>query len=127
MADEALHPASPAAELATVLFWQGKQKEALGLIEQLEISALTPEARLAAADMYTARTNYPKAEILYRQHLTDKPDDQATRVKLAILVFWLNKAIFYVYRGINGPLLLTGFPSSRSWLWPEKVNTYKTK
>lgn len=79
------------AELATVLFWQGKQKESLLLIEQLDKPSLTPEARLAAADMYAARTNYPKAEALYLEHLSTKPDDHATRVKLADVLSWEKK------------------------------------
>lgn len=79
------------AEMATVMFWQGKQKEALKLVETVPREALNPEARLTAADIYAAQGKYDTATTLYLEYLAAKPDDLKARLKLAETLSWAKK------------------------------------
>ena len=76
------------AEMATVMFWKGKQKEALKLIENIPSGKLNPESRLAAADIYAAQGKYDTATTLYLEYLAAKPDDLKVRLKLAEVLSW---------------------------------------
>lgn len=79
------------AEMATVMFWKGKQDEALKILEDIPIESMTPEARLTTADLYAAKGNYDKAESLYRGHLKANPKAHDVRFRLAETLSWAKK------------------------------------
>lgn len=79
------------AEMATVMFWKGKQAEALKILDQVPENELTPEAKLARADIYAAKDEYAKAEELYREHLQSHPEADEVRLRLAETLSWAKK------------------------------------
>jgi len=79
------------AEMATVMFWKGKQKEAMKILEQVSERDMTPEARLVRADILAARGEYAEAERLYREHLSTHANADAVRYKLAETLSWAKK------------------------------------
>lgn len=79
------------AEMATVMFWKGKQDEALKILENIPVESMTPEAKRATADLYAAKGKYDKAESLYREHLKTNPKAEDVRFRLAETLSWAKK------------------------------------
>ena len=84
-------PGEVQAEMATVMFWKGKQEESLNILEKTPDKALTAEARLARADIHASRGEYAGAEKLYRKRLNTHPDDDKARLRLAEALSWAGK------------------------------------
>ena len=76
------------AELAQVLFWDGRKKEALAELETLPPAEQAPETLLLRADLLSQDKQYARAEKLYRRYLSQKPDDAKARFKLAQTLSW---------------------------------------
>ncbi|MFO7870191.1 MAG: tetratricopeptide repeat protein [Kiritimatiellia bacterium] len=79
------------AEMATVMFWKGKQEEALKILEEVPEKELTSEAQLARADIYASKGKYAMAEKLYREHLKDHPKADQVKLRLAETLSWAKK------------------------------------
>ncbi|GAB1487572.1 MAG TPA: tetratricopeptide repeat protein [Opitutaceae bacterium] len=75
-------------EFGQVQFWSGRTDEAIATLEAVPAAELTPEARLALADLYTARQRFDGAEALLTAHLKAQPNDDVVRFKLAELLSW---------------------------------------
>lgn len=78
-------------EMATVLAWAGKSKEASAILTSIPQNKLGSEARLALADIYIAAKDYPAAESILSNHLRSNPSDHAARLKLAELLSWTKR------------------------------------
>lgn len=76
------------AEMAKVLFWQGKNQEAASILESLETRQADDESRLLLADLYVARKAYKKAQPLYLAYLEKHPGNHVVRLKLAEMLSW---------------------------------------
>ena len=76
------------AELAQVLFWDGRKKEALAELETLPPAEQAPETLLLRADLLSQEKQYAQAEKLYRRYLTQKPKDAKARFRLAQALSW---------------------------------------
>lgn len=79
------------AELAKVLFWQGKNNESLAVLEQIPIQNIDDNTRIIMADLYVARKEYTKAEPLYRTYLEKHPEDVKIRLKFAEMLSWVKR------------------------------------
>lgn len=79
------------AEMARVLFYQGKHAESLVIIEQIPVNSIDDNTRIIMADIYIARKEYAKAEPLYRAYLNRHPEDVKTRLKLADMLSWVKR------------------------------------
>jgi len=75
-------------ELARVLFWAGNGKEAQIEFQRVPVSVLQRDDRIVIADLAVGAFLYEKAEIDYRQLLTELPADLIVREKLADLLSW---------------------------------------
>jgi len=75
-------------EIAQVFYYQGKQKEALHLLEKIPSKDIDDKTALLKADIYLALKIYPKAETIYRDRLGKFRDDDLTKFKLAELLSW---------------------------------------
>lgn len=75
-------------EFGQVQFWSGRTDDAITTLEAVPAGLLTPEARLALADLYTARQRFDRAEALLTAHLRSQPNDDIVRFKLAELLSW---------------------------------------
>lgn len=78
-------------ELARVLFWAGSAKEALLEFRRVPVSVLQRDDRIVIADLSASAFLYEKAELDYRQLLTELPSDLIVREKLADLLSWNNQ------------------------------------
>jgi tetratricopeptide (TPR) repeat protein len=76
------------AEMANVLFWAGRPKEALAELERIPSGSLGDRDSVLMADLYAAEKRYEQARPLYAEYLNRHPDDQAVRLKLAQLLSW---------------------------------------
>lgn len=79
------------AELANVLFWQGKNIESLAVLEQIPAKDIDDNTRIIMADLYVARKEYTKAEPLYRAYLEKHPEDVKIRLKFAEMLSWVKR------------------------------------
>ncbi len=79
------------AEMANVLFWQGKNAEALKTLEQIPAADITGNTSVLMADLYVIQKQYEKAETLYRGYLAKHPDKHKVRLKLAQTLSWDKK------------------------------------
>lgn len=79
------------AELANVLFWQGKNNESLAVLEQIPAKDIDDNTRIIMADLYIARKEHTKAEPLYRAYLEKHPEDVKIRLKLAEMLSWVKR------------------------------------
>lgn len=79
------------AEMAQVLFWQGKTEEALAALEEIPPSKINDGTRELVADLYRSHKRYEKAESLYRSILERTPDNHKARLKLAEILSWTKK------------------------------------
>lgn len=79
------------AEMATVLFWKGRQDDALKILERIPPTAMSPETRLTAADLYAAKGDHEAAIALYREYLKTNPKDDDARFRLAEVLSWAKK------------------------------------
>ncbi len=79
------------AELAKVLFWQGKNNESLAVLEQMPSKNIDDNTLIIMADLYIARKEYTKAETLYRTYLEKHPEDVKIRLKLAEMLSWVKR------------------------------------
>jgi tetratricopeptide (TPR) repeat protein len=79
------------AELAKVLFWQGKNNESLAVLEQIPAQNIDDNTRIIMADLYIARKEHTKAEPLYRAYLEKHPEDVKIRLKLAEMLSWVKR------------------------------------
>ncbi len=79
------------AEMAQVLFWQGKPQEALKELEQIPSNSVDDRTRVLMADLYAIQKEYEKAEPLYRAYLKMHGQDDKVRLKLAEVLSWNKK------------------------------------
>jgi len=79
------------AEMAQVLFWQGRPDDALEELERIPPASLNEETREILADLYRAQKRYDKAESLYQAILARNPDHQKVRLKLAEILSWAKR------------------------------------
>lgn len=79
------------AEMAKVLFWQGKHSESLTVLERIPANNIDDNTRIIMADIYIARKEYNKAEPLFRAYLNRHPEDVKTRLKLADMLSWVKR------------------------------------
>ncbi len=86
----AARPGDPAAsaELARVLFWDGKRDKAMALLAALPKDRLDAASGALLADLLAADGKYAQAEALYREQLAKAPQDLKLRLKLAELLSW---------------------------------------
>jgi tetratricopeptide (TPR) repeat protein len=75
-------------EIAQILYYQGKHKEALQLLEKIPSKDINDKTRLLKADIYLAIKEYLKAETIYYDQLGKFPNDDLTKFKLAELLSW---------------------------------------
>lgn len=78
-------------EIAQVFYYQGKNKEALQLLEKIPQEDIDDKTKLLMADVYLALKEYPKAESIYREELKKSPDNDPIKFKLAELFSWQKK------------------------------------
>ncbi len=79
------------SEMATVMFWKGRQAEALKILKKIPTESMTPEAKMTAADIYASNGNYNTAEALYREYLNANPRDDEVRFRMAEMLSWAGK------------------------------------
>jgi tetratricopeptide (TPR) repeat protein len=79
------------AELAKVLFWQGKNNESLAVLEQIPAQNIDDNTLIIMADLYVANKEYKKSEPLYRTYLGKHPEDVKVRLKLAEMLSWVKR------------------------------------
>lgn len=79
------------AEMANVFFWQGKNAEALKVLEQIPATGITGNTSLLLADLYVIQKQYEKAETLYKEYLAKHPNENKVRLKLAQTLSWDKK------------------------------------
>ncbi len=79
------------AELANVLFWQGKNDESLAVLEQIPTKYVDNNTGIIMAELYSARKEYAKAEPLYRKYINKNPEDVKARLKLAEMLSWMKR------------------------------------
>lgn len=77
--------------MAEVLYYQGKQQEALGILEKIPEKDLPTKTLLLIGDISLSLKDYPKAEAIYKKHLKDNPSDDSAKFKLAELYSWQKK------------------------------------
>lgn len=78
-------------EIAQVLYYQGKHKEALELLEKMPPEVISDKVRLQMAEIYQALKEYSQAESIYRAYLNKKPQADLVKFKLAELLSWQKK------------------------------------
>jgi len=78
-------------ELATVLFWRGRNAEALAALEEIPPARLPDRGKVLLGDLYGAVKRYDRAEALYRDYLKAHPADQKVRLRLAELLSWMKR------------------------------------
>jgi tetratricopeptide (TPR) repeat protein len=78
-------------ETANILFWQGKNAEALKTLEQIPAADITGNTSVLMADLYVIQKQYEKAETLYGEYLAKHPDEHKVRLKLAQTLGWDKK------------------------------------
>lgn len=76
------------SEIAQVMYYQGKRKEALKLLEKIPLNQLDSKGRILMGDIYGAMKEYAKAEAIYRERLEKEPKDDLTKLKLAEMLSW---------------------------------------
>ncbi len=81
-----LQPAK--VEMAQVLFWSGREQEALDILQATPREALDDPTRLTLADLLIAQKQYPAAMEVLGDYLSRQPDDLAARLKLADILSW---------------------------------------
>ncbi|MDD5007636.1 MAG: tetratricopeptide repeat protein [Syntrophorhabdaceae bacterium] len=79
------------AEMANVLFWQGKNAEALKALEQIPAADITGNTSVLMPDLYVIQKQYEKAETLYGEYLAKHPDEHKVRLRLAQTLGWDKK------------------------------------
>lgn len=79
------------AEMARVLMWSGKTKEAKALLDSIAPDQLSGEDRLLQADLFAMRKEYGKAESIYRELLQASPENQAIQLRLAEVLSWTKR------------------------------------
>lgn len=75
-------------EMAQVLYYQGKYKESLQLLNNIPSKDINDKTKLLIADIYLAVKEYPQAESIYQDLLKKDPKDDLTKFKLAELFSW---------------------------------------
>lgn len=78
-------------ELASIIARQGKTEEVRRELERVPLDRIGDKARLLLAEIYAIRKEYPRAEVIYRDHLNRHSDDLEVRLKLAELLSWEKK------------------------------------
>lgn len=83
-------PDAPAVqiEIAKVLYYQGKFKEALQLLEKIPSQDSNDHTKLLTGDIYLALKEYSKAEVIYNEWLKKSPKDDLVKFKLAEMLSW---------------------------------------
>jgi len=79
------------AEMAQVLYTQGKNDEALRELESVPQKAINDKTKILMADLYRVQKKYDQAELLYRTYLEKNQSDLNVRLKLAELLSWSKK------------------------------------
>ncbi|QLH36681.1 MAG: tetratricopeptide repeat protein [Parachlamydiaceae bacterium] len=75
-------------EVAKIYYYEGKNIEALQILEKLPAKDVDNKTKLLMADINLALKKYPIAESLYRKQLENEPTDDLTKFKLAELLSW---------------------------------------
>ena len=78
-------------EIAEVLFWSGNKDAAYEQLKLINLENIDEKAKGMLADLYVARSEFDRAEPLYRNYLNKYPDDDKVRVKLAEVLSWRKK------------------------------------
>ncbi len=78
-------------EMARVMFWSGRQLEAVKVLEEIPPGGADDSARLLMADLYVTLKAFSKAEPIYRAHLKSHPKDLEVAVKLAEILSWTKR------------------------------------
>lgn len=81
----------PRLEMAKILFWQNRHKEAFAVLEALDPSKLDSDSLLLMADLSRSLKTYGKAAAFYQEYLRKKPDDNAARLRYADMLSWEKK------------------------------------
>lgn len=77
--------------LATILYYEKKNSEALALLETIPLEKRTPEVILLFGRLHFANKNYHASVIDYREYLKYYPENQEAKIQLAkILSFKKN-------------------------------------
>lgn len=75
-------------EMAKILFWQKKDREALAVLEGMGPRQLDVDSVLLMADLYRSRKSYGSAAPLYREYLEKRPGDHPARLRFAEMLSW---------------------------------------
>lgn len=75
-------------EMAKVLFYQEKDKEALDELSKVPNDEIDDAGWIVIADIHRKMKDYPKAEGIYNEILEKAPQDDKTRLKLAEMLSW---------------------------------------
>lgn len=75
-------------DIAQVLYYQGKPKEALELLEKIPPKHMNDKTLLMMAEIYVSIKEYAKGESILREELKKMPDNNWIKFKLAELLSW---------------------------------------
>lgn len=89
----AVQPDNDAARqgLARVLAWTGRGNEAAGVFARLPEDRITADDRMLLADLHIGRKEYPQAVDQLEAILSQQPDADDARLKLAQVLSWDGK------------------------------------
>ena len=90
------------AEYGQVLFWSGNQAGAYAEISRVPAAELSPDAKLALADLSVGLGKFTEAAALFADRVKAAPDDLESRFKLAEVLSWLKRydESLALYRGL---------------------------
>lgn len=75
-------------ELAEILYYKGKKREALESLEEIPQNQLDEKSLLLMAEIYQSLKEYHKAENIFRAELDKNPSNSLIQLKLAELLSW---------------------------------------
>ncbi|MBF0121308.1 MAG: hypothetical protein HQK79_20940 [Desulfobacterales bacterium] len=78
-------------EMVKILLWSGESAKATKILSELPGGDLDDELKVAMADIYIAKKDYSKAEIIYLEYIKKHPADYKTLLKFADMLSWMKK------------------------------------
>jgi thioredoxin-like negative regulator of GroEL len=78
-------------DLASLLYYQGKDQEALDLLNQIPAEQRDHQVKLLIADIQLSLKHYAEAQAIYQEYLKYFPYDRDVQLKLAQLLAWQKK------------------------------------
>jgi len=78
-------------ELANVLVWAGRPKDARTALETVPFDQLDDKNLLLLGDAYAAEKAYDRATAIYQRLLTRRPENHNARLRLAEVLSWQKK------------------------------------